>query len=270
MALQLLPSAHPVSAGSLPGADLQVCQTKGPTCCSKKMEERYQVAARSNMESGLQVVSAHLKRLIIQNAAIFQGKQKMPLRPYPPETDVAWVQICAVFTFLAVLPFWRRGLASLGSRTLKLKHNQKEARHSAAVQLNVRMADTCGLSDFRCSSVGPPRRVSPESDSLLGLGTLQSVFHRERERGRERALEPLDQSGHQILVSVVKANRCMRNYNGLMWKMCNFRDADAVGALQAETKNAEGKGGSDCCKKEQWGDRRLEAAHCDSDTWLNS
>ncbi|CAF92789.1 unnamed protein product, partial [Tetraodon nigroviridis] len=56
----------------LPGADLQVCQTKGPTCCFKKMEERYQVAARSNMELGLQVVSAQLKQLIIQNAAIFQ------------------------------------------------------------------------------------------------------------------------------------------------------------------------------------------------------
>lgn len=39
------------------------------------MEERYLVAARSNMESGLQVVSAQLKRLIIQNAAIFQGRQ---------------------------------------------------------------------------------------------------------------------------------------------------------------------------------------------------
>ncbi len=64
-----------LSVDFLPGADLQVCQTKGPTCCSKKMEERYQVAARSNMESGLQVVSAQLKRLIIQNAAIFQGKQ---------------------------------------------------------------------------------------------------------------------------------------------------------------------------------------------------
>ncbi|KAK1904165.1 Glypican-3 [Dissostichus eleginoides] len=61
----------------LPGADLQVCQTKGPTCCSKKMEERYQVAARSNMESGLQVVSAQLKRIIIQNAAIFQGCQAL-------------------------------------------------------------------------------------------------------------------------------------------------------------------------------------------------
>lgn len=69
------PDSCPVSADFPPGSDLQVCQTKGPTCCSKKMEERYQVAARSNMESGLQVVSAQLKRLIIQNAAIFQGKQ---------------------------------------------------------------------------------------------------------------------------------------------------------------------------------------------------
>lgn len=60
---------------TLPGSDLQVCQTKGLTCCSKKMEERYLVAARGNMESGLQVVSAQLKRLIIQNAAIFQGRQ---------------------------------------------------------------------------------------------------------------------------------------------------------------------------------------------------
>ncbi|KAI3351975.1 hypothetical protein L3Q82_020804 [Scortum barcoo] len=70
-------SLHPgskwVPENPVSGADLQVCQAKGPTCCSKKMEERYQVAARSNMESGLQVVSAQLKRLIIQNAAIFQG-----------------------------------------------------------------------------------------------------------------------------------------------------------------------------------------------------
>eukprot|EP00064_Thunnus_orientalis_P011616 superscaffoldBa00001693_g11647 len=70
-------SLHPgskwVPETPVSGADLQVCQTKGPSCCSKKMEERYQVAARSNMESGLQVVSGQLKRLIIQNAAIFQG-----------------------------------------------------------------------------------------------------------------------------------------------------------------------------------------------------
>lgn len=78
----------------LPGADLQICQTKGPTCCSKKMEDRYQVAARSNMESGLQVVSSQLKRLIIQNAAIFQGKR--PLRRLPCEhsfKDAACVEL---------------------------------------------------------------------------------------------------------------------------------------------------------------------------------
>ncbi|XP_053734719.1 glypican-3 isoform X3 [Synchiropus splendidus] len=64
----------------LPGTDLQVCQTKGPTCCSKKMEERYQVAARGNMEAALQAVSAQLKRLIIQNAAIFQEAFDLVLR----------------------------------------------------------------------------------------------------------------------------------------------------------------------------------------------
>ncbi|XP_026186362.1 glypican-3 [Mastacembelus armatus] len=77
-------SLHPgskwVPESPVSGVDLQVCQTKGPTCCSKKMEERYQVAARSNMESGLQVVSSQLKRLIIQNAAIFQEAFDLVLR----------------------------------------------------------------------------------------------------------------------------------------------------------------------------------------------
>uniref|UniRef100_A0A8C6S830 Glypican-3 n=1 Tax=Neogobius melanostomus TaxID=47308 RepID=A0A8C6S830_9GOBI len=62
------------------GSDLQICQSKGPSCCSRKMEERYQAAARSNMESGLQSVSAQLKRLIIQNAAIFQEAFDLVLR----------------------------------------------------------------------------------------------------------------------------------------------------------------------------------------------
>ncbi|KAF6717815.1 Glypican-3 [Oryzias melastigma] len=91
-------SLHPgskwVPETPVSGADLQICQTKGPTCCSKKMEDRYQVAARSNMESGLQVVSSQLKRLIIQNAAIFQGKR--PLRRLPCEhsfKDAACVEL---------------------------------------------------------------------------------------------------------------------------------------------------------------------------------
>ncbi|XP_029020490.1 glypican-3 isoform X2 [Betta splendens] len=77
-------SLHPgskwVPETPVSGADLQVCQSKGPSCCSKKMEERYQVAARSNMESGLQAVGAQLKRLIIQNAAIFQEAFDLVLR----------------------------------------------------------------------------------------------------------------------------------------------------------------------------------------------
>ncbi|KAM9794972.1 glypican-3 [Neosynchiropus ocellatus] len=76
----LHPGSKWVPESPVSGTDLQVCQTKGPTCCSKKMEERYQVAARSNMESGLQAVSAQLKRLIIQNAAIFQEAFDLVLR----------------------------------------------------------------------------------------------------------------------------------------------------------------------------------------------
>ncbi|KAM9835617.1 glypican-3 [Syngnathus typhle] len=76
----LHPGSKWVPETAVSGADLQVCQTKGPACCSKKMEERYQFAARSNMESGLQVVSAQLKRIIIQNAAIFQEAFDLVLR----------------------------------------------------------------------------------------------------------------------------------------------------------------------------------------------
>ncbi|XP_019739981.1 glypican-3 [Hippocampus comes] len=76
----LHPGSKWVPETAVSGADLQVCQTKGPACCSKKMEERYQFAARSNMESGLQDVSAQLKRIIIQNAAIFQEAFDLVLR----------------------------------------------------------------------------------------------------------------------------------------------------------------------------------------------
>jgi len=56
------------------GSDLQVCLPKGPTCCSRKMEEKYQLTARLNMEQLLQSASMELKFLIIQNAAVFQGE----------------------------------------------------------------------------------------------------------------------------------------------------------------------------------------------------
>ncbi|XP_030621426.1 glypican-3 [Chanos chanos] len=62
------------------GSDLQVCQPKGLTCCSRKMEERYLLMARQSMESGLQATSAQLKLLIIQNTALFQEAFDMVLR----------------------------------------------------------------------------------------------------------------------------------------------------------------------------------------------
>ncbi|KAF0873757.1 GPC5 protein, partial [Crocuta crocuta] len=56
------------------GPDLQVCVSKKPTCCTRKMEERYQTAARQDMQEVLQSSSSTLKFLISRNAAAFQGK----------------------------------------------------------------------------------------------------------------------------------------------------------------------------------------------------
>jgi hypothetical protein len=66
------------------------------------MEERYLLAARHNMESGLQAVSSQLKRLIIQNAAIFQGK----------EIHVPQILVCV---FLSDLSIEYRGFSIRGS-----------------------------------------------------------------------------------------------------------------------------------------------------------
>ncbi|XP_026542839.1 glypican-3, partial [Notechis scutatus] len=61
----------------LTGSDLQICIPKALTCCSRKMEERYQGLARSNMEQILQTASMDLKFLIMQNVAIFQEAFEM-------------------------------------------------------------------------------------------------------------------------------------------------------------------------------------------------
>ncbi|KAM5288067.1 glypican-5 [Ctenodactylus gundi] len=54
------------------GPDLQICISKKPTCCTRKMEERYQVAARQDLQQALQASSSTLKLLISRNAAAFQ------------------------------------------------------------------------------------------------------------------------------------------------------------------------------------------------------
>ncbi|XP_017199039.2 glypican-5 isoform X2 [Oryctolagus cuniculus] len=54
------------------GPDLQVCISRKSTCCTRKMEERYQIAARQDIQQVLQTSSSTLKLLISRNAAAFQ------------------------------------------------------------------------------------------------------------------------------------------------------------------------------------------------------
>ncbi|XP_068785257.1 glypican-5 isoform X13 [Struthio camelus] len=62
------------------GVDLQVCSSKNPTCCTKKMEERYQTAAKQDIQQVLQTSSAALKFLISRNAAAFQETFEMLIK----------------------------------------------------------------------------------------------------------------------------------------------------------------------------------------------
>ncbi|PWA19012.1 hypothetical protein CCH79_00005010, partial [Gambusia affinis] len=55
------------------GADLQVCMSKSSTCCTKKMEEKYQVAARRDVQNLLQTYSSRLKLLLSRYVAAFQA-----------------------------------------------------------------------------------------------------------------------------------------------------------------------------------------------------
>ncbi|XP_028332108.1 glypican-5a [Gouania willdenowi] len=54
------------------GSDLHVCTSRNQTCCTKKMEEKYQVAARRDIQNVLQTTSSSLKFLISRNVAAFQ------------------------------------------------------------------------------------------------------------------------------------------------------------------------------------------------------
>ncbi|TKS70282.1 Glypican-5 Secreted glypican-5 [Collichthys lucidus] len=56
------------------GSDLQVCTSKNLTCCTKKVEERYQVAARRDIQNFIQMSSSSLKFLISRNVAAFQER----------------------------------------------------------------------------------------------------------------------------------------------------------------------------------------------------
>ncbi|XP_049634661.1 glypican-5 [Suncus etruscus] len=70
------------------GPDLQVCIAKNPTCCTRKMEERYQVAARQDMQQVLQTSSSALKFLISRNAAAFQETLETLIRQAENYTSI--------------------------------------------------------------------------------------------------------------------------------------------------------------------------------------
>ncbi|XP_042277591.1 glypican-5a [Thunnus albacares] len=62
------------------GSDLQVCMSRNQTCCTKKMEEKYQVAARRDIQNLLQTSSSSLKFLISRNVAAFQETFEVLMR----------------------------------------------------------------------------------------------------------------------------------------------------------------------------------------------
>ncbi|XP_020145861.2 glypican-5 [Microcebus murinus] len=70
------------------GPDLQVCVSKKPTCCTRKMEERYQIVARQDMQQVLQTSSSTLKFLISRNAAVFQETLETLIRQAENYTSI--------------------------------------------------------------------------------------------------------------------------------------------------------------------------------------
>ncbi|XP_075934200.1 glypican-5a isoform X2 [Anarhichas minor] len=70
-----------------PGSDLQVCMSKNLTCCTKKMEEKYQVAARRDIQNLLQTSSSGLKFLISRNVAAFHDTFEVLIRQAENHTN---------------------------------------------------------------------------------------------------------------------------------------------------------------------------------------
>uniref|UniRef100_A0A3B3X1B5 Glypican 5a n=1 Tax=Poecilia mexicana TaxID=48701 RepID=A0A3B3X1B5_9TELE len=70
------------------GADLQVCTSKSSTCCTKKMEEKYQVAARRDVQNLLQTYSSRLKLLLSRYVAAFQETFEVLMRQAENHTNV--------------------------------------------------------------------------------------------------------------------------------------------------------------------------------------
>ncbi|XP_027740179.1 glypican-5-like [Empidonax traillii] len=55
-------------------SDLQICQHRAPTCCTKKMEESYQAAVRRERTQSIQALNFELKYMIVGHITAFQGR----------------------------------------------------------------------------------------------------------------------------------------------------------------------------------------------------
>lgn len=82
---RLDPDGYRLMSVWLSESDLQVCVSKNLTCCTKKMEEKYQLAARRDVQNLLQTSSSGLKLLISRNVAALQGRLNKGIAgPCPP------------------------------------------------------------------------------------------------------------------------------------------------------------------------------------------
>ncbi|XP_071345070.1 glypican-5a [Trachinotus anak] len=102
-----------------PGPDLQVCVSKNLTCCTKKMEEKYQLAARRDIQNLLQMSSTSLKFLISRNVAAFQETFEVLMRQAENHTNAVLQESYRSMADQAVGPvrelFTDIGLFLLGS-----------------------------------------------------------------------------------------------------------------------------------------------------------
>ncbi|XP_015282730.1 PREDICTED: glypican-5-like, partial [Gekko japonicus] len=61
-------------------SNLQICQHRAPTCCTKKMEESYQAAVRRERMENIQTLNFELKYMIVGHITAFQAAFESLLR----------------------------------------------------------------------------------------------------------------------------------------------------------------------------------------------
>ncbi|XP_009081052.1 PREDICTED: glypican-5-like, partial [Acanthisitta chloris] len=61
-------------------SDLQICQHRAPTCCTRKMEESYQAAVRRERTQSIQALNFELKYMIVGHITAFQEAFESLLR----------------------------------------------------------------------------------------------------------------------------------------------------------------------------------------------